>query len=380
MFKKAIYAITTEGRLAQLWDTHVWNIDFPAEYDREDLQTLRFQGSPAAVVHNPATGQKAIYAITTEGRLAQLWDTHVWNIDFPAEQGREDLQTLRFQGNPAAVVHNPATGQKAIYAITTEGRLAQLWDTHVWNIDFPAEYGRKDLQALRFQGSPAAVVHNPATGQKAIYAITTEGRLAQLWDTHVWNIDFPAEHGREDLQTLRFQGSPAVVVHNPATGQKAIYAITTEGRLAQLWDTHVWNIDFPAEHGREDLQTLRFQGSPAAVVHNPATGKKAIYAITTEGRLAQLWDTHVWNIDFPAEHGREDLQTLRFQGSPAAVVRNPATGKKAIYAITTEGRLAQLWDTHVWNIDFPAEHGREDLQTLRFQGSPAVCVLYGLQN
>jgi hypothetical protein len=64
-------------------------------------------------------------------------------------------------------------------------------------------------------------------------------------------------------------------------------------------------------------------------------------------------------------------------------VHDSVAGKKAIYVITTDGRLAQLWDTHVWNLDFPAEsgnvndNGEADFKALRFQGSPAVCVLYG---
>lgn len=36
---------------------------------------------------------------------------------------------------------------------------------------------------------------------------------------------------------------------DPKTGdQKSIYVITADGRLAQLWDTDVWNLDFPAGH------------------------------------------------------------------------------------------------------------------------------------
>ena len=36
---------------------------------------------------------------------------------------------------------------------------------------------------------------------------------------------------------------------------------------------------------------------------------------------------------------------------------DPETGdKKSIYVITADGRLAQLWDTDMWNLDFPADH------------------------
>ena len=51
--------------------------------------------------------------------------------------------------------------------------------------------------------------------------------------------------------------------------------------------------------------------------------------------------------------------TLRFTGTPAVFDRevDPETGdKKSIYVITADGRLAQLWDTDMWNLDFPADH------------------------
>jgi hypothetical protein len=36
---------------------------------------------------------------------------------------------------------------------------------------------------------------------------------------------------------------------------------------------------------------------------------------------------------------------LRFQGSVAVFPTNAAANKKSIYLLTTDGRLAQVWDT-----------------------------------
>jgi hypothetical protein len=102
-----------------------------------------------------------------------------------------------------------------------------------------------------------------------------------------------------------------------------------------------WNLDFPAESAGH--AELGFQGSPAVFPTNAAANKKAIYAITTDGRLAQLWDTDRWNLDFPAEGAGQ--AGLRFQNGPAVFPTNAAADKKAIYVVTTDGRLAQLWDT-----------------------------------
>jgi hypothetical protein len=98
---------------------------------------------------------------------------------------------------------------------------------------------------VRFQGSPAVFPTNAAGFEKGIYAITTDGRLAQIWDTDRWWMDFPAEQA--GFTDVRFQGSPAVFPTNAAGFEKGIYAITTDGKLAQIWDTDRWWMDFPAE-------------------------------------------------------------------------------------------------------------------------------------
>ena len=101
---------------------------------------------------------------------------------------------------------------------------------------------------------------------------------------------------------------------------------------------------------------------------NAAANKKSIYLLTTDGRLAQVWDTDRWHLDFPAEAAGQG--GLRFQNGVAVFATNASANKKSIYAITTDGRLAQVWDTGRWNLDFPAEAAGQG--GLRFQGIPAV--------
>jgi hypothetical protein len=73
---------------------------------------------------------------------------------------------------------------------------------------------------------------------------------------------------------------------------------------------------------------------------------KSIYVLTTDGRLAQVYDGAGWNLDFPAEAAGQ--ATLRFQGSPAVFGRDPVSNTKSIYALTTDGRLTQVYDGGGW--------------------------------
>ena len=111
------------------------------------------------------------------------------------------------------------------------------------------------------------------------------------------------------------------------------------------------------------LTSLGRRRGVAVFGRDAAGDKKSLYAITTQGRLAQLFDTTKWNIDFPAEATNQP--SLRFQGSPAVFGRDPAGNKKSIYAVTTDGRLVQIWDTTQWNLSFPAELANAG--SLRFQ-------------
>jgi predicted nucleic acid-binding protein len=341
--KKSIYVVTTDGRLLQAWDSDYWDTDFPAEAAGQGA--LRFQGSSAVFPTNAGANKKSVYILTTDGRLAQVWDTNRWNLDFPAELAGQGA--LRFVGKPAVFATNAGANKKSIYLVTTDGRLAQIWDTDRWNLDFPAELSGNG--GLRFEGSPAVFPTDAAANKKSIYVVTRDGRLAQLWDTDHWNLDFPAEAaGHADL---RFQGAVAVFPTNAGANKKSIYLLTTDGRLAQLWDSNRWNLDFPAELAGQSA--LRFRGAAAVFPTNAGANKKSIYLVTTDGRLAQIWDTDRWNLDFPAELAGQNA--MRFHDSPAVFPTNAGANKKSIYLVTTDGRLAQVWDTDRWNLDFPVE-------------------------
>ncbi|UVE19162.1 S8 family serine peptidase [Pseudomonas sp. LS44] len=341
--KKSIYTLTTTGRLIQIWDTNQWNLDFPAELAGHT--NLRFRGGIAVFPTGADVHKKSIFAITVDKRLAQIWDTDQWHLHFPAElAGNLDL---RFQGSIAVFPTNASGNKKSIYAITSDGRLAQIWDTNQWNLDFPAELA--GFADLRFQGGIAVFPSDVRANKKSIYAITTDGRLAQIWDTNQWNLDFPAE--RSGFADLKFQGSIAVFPTDAGSNKKSIYAITTDGQLAQIWDTNQWNLDFPAIlASRADL---RFQGGIAVFPIIAGANKKSIFVITTDGRLAQLWDTNQWNLDFPAE--RSGFADLKFQGDVAVFPINASANEKSIYVVTTDGRLTQIADTNQWSLDFPVE-------------------------
>jgi hypothetical protein len=310
-----------------------------------DNLVVNFKGRPAVFPTNARANKKSIYVLTTDGRLAQVWDTDCWILDFPAEKAGQG--GLRFQGTPAVFQTSTEGNKKSIYVLTNDGRLAQIWDTDRWNLDFPAE--KAGQGGLRFQGSPAVFQIYTGANKKSIYVLTTDGRLAQVWDTDRWNLDFPAETAGQ--RGLHFQGSPAVFPTNAGGNKKSIYVLTTDGRLAQIWDTDRWNLDFPAETAGQ--RGLHFQGSPAVFPTNAGGNKKSIYVLTTDGRLAQIWDTDRWNLDFPAEAAKQG--GLRFQNGVAVFPTNAEGNKKSIYVLTTDGRLAQIWDTDRWNLDFPAE-------------------------
>jgi hypothetical protein len=311
---------------------------------------------PAAFPTSP--GRKAIYAVTRGGRLAQIWDTNKWNVDFPTELADPPFNNLRFHRGVAVFPTNLAADKKAIYAVTTDGRLAQIWDTNKWNVDFPAELADPSFNNLRFQNGIDAFL--TGSNKKAIYAVTTDGRLAQIWDTNKWNVDFPAELAGPPFNNLRFH--KGIAAFPTGSGRKAIYAVTTDGRLAQIWDTNKWNVDFPAELADPPFNNLRFQDSIAAFP--TGSGRKAIYAVTTDGRLAQIWDTNKWNVDFPAELAGPPFNNLRFHKGIATFPTG--SGRKTIYAITGDGRLAQIWDTNKWNVDFPTELADPPFNNLRF--------------
>jgi hypothetical protein len=328
------------------------------------LAPCRYCAEVKGVGPTPMQGRlEAVHLITPGGRLAEVRNTSdSLGLDFPAELVNPAGATLRFQGSPAVFpVPQPAPAgmsrqQKAIYVITTAGDLVQIWDTNNpakrWNLDYPAQLAGS---AAKFQGSPAVFAVDTLNFKKSIYAIATDGRLIQLWDTDIWNLNYPAEFVDP---VVRFQGSPAVFAVNTANEgntKKSIYAITTGGSLAQVWDTDKWNLDYPAE--QYNIGPFKFKGSPVVFAVNAAGRKKAIYAITSDDRLAQLWDTNRWNINFPGELVNPRLRflsapvtlptTAGFDRPIVVFPSNAAAFEKTIFGITktTPPRFVQMWDS-----------------------------------
>ena len=129
----------------------------------------------------------------------------------------------------------------------------------------------------------------------------------------------PAAAPAATAAALDVTDCPAVFGRDPVANTKSIYSVTTDGRLAQVWDADRWNVDFPAELG--GFPGLRFAGCPAVFGRDPVANTKSIYSVTTDGRLAQVWDADRWNVDFPAELG--GFPGLRFAGCPAVFGRDP---------------------------------------------------------
>ena len=59
------------------------------------------------------------------------------------------------------------------------------------------------------------------------------------------------------LSSLGRRRGVAVFGRDAAGDNKSIYAVTGDGRLAQIWDTTRWNLSFPAELA--NAGSLRFQ-------------------------------------------------------------------------------------------------------------------------
>lgn len=342
--KKSICVITQDGRLAQLWDTTKWNMSFPAQAANQG--NLRFQNGVAVFPIDAANNLMSIYTITKDGRLVQLSNTaaNQWNVVFPAEAaGRRDL---RFQGIPAVLPIDAARNKKLIYALTTDGNLVQVWDTDTnkWLIDNPAKMSGYDRP---FQGIPAAFLADPTIPTRSIYALTKEeGRLMQVWNTDAstWAHGFPQ-------QGLRFQNGVAVFPTDAKNNKKSIYGITTSDELVHMWDTDIWNAFFPLQ-GVQNAP--RLQGIPAIIALQAyAPGRAQVYAISRDSKLVYVSPPTQgggWNFMYLANG-------VQFQGSPAVFPRPNL--KASIYALTTDGRLAQLWDDdsgwQIQHIDFPAE-------------------------
>jgi hypothetical protein len=324
--------MTDGGRFAKLEVSRgSWAISYP--FEAVGATSLRFQGQAACF-------RNELYAITTDGRLAHYWTESGGKIDFPAElAGGGGVRFL-----PGLAVLGTDLG-KSVFAITTDGRLAQVWDSKrwQWHIDFPAELAGSS--SITFQGTPGAL--HTRFG-KSVFAVTADGRFAQVWEDGAWHVDFPAELAGHT--GTRFNGQVNAASHS--LGPWTVVAVTDDGQLAKVWNDGAWHLDYPAAlsgHGG-----LRFQGRVDVDGHG-TRGEVEIFALVTDGRIAHFFDEGTWKSDFPAEiAGRPDL---RFTGGVFATVGTIPGSRQSAFAITADGVVAQLWDSDGWrwNVSFPSD-------------------------
>ena len=149
--------------------------------------------------------------------------------------------------------------------------------------------------------------NDPSDGTRAPFYTATAG-----WDPCTGWGSIDGTKLLNGIANLMYEtGARRVFGRDLARNLKSIYVVTTDGKLAQIYDQNGWNLDFPAEAADQgQFAGLRFIGSPAVFGRDPARNLKSIYAVTSDGRLAQIYDQNGWNLDFPTE-----AAVLRFQGS-----------------------------------------------------------------
>ena len=82
---------------------------------------------------------------------------------------------MRFQNGLTVFPTNAADNKKSIYATTTDGRLAQLWDADRWFLDFPLEYNYLALVPTNNLDSHENSVDNRLETTEAVEIISRGG-------------------------------------------------------------------------------------------------------------------------------------------------------------------------------------------------------------
>lgn len=270
-----------------------------------------------------------IYAVTAGGRLMQLWSENgTWHKDFPAELAGQP--NLRFSGS-ISVHQKTDNNTKVIAAITQDGRLAQLWDDDLWHLDFPCELA--GYPELRFANTIDGFARFTDVSRKNFYLVTSDGRLAQVWDESEWKLDFPAElGGRSDL---RFKPRVRVMKRSYGENLKDITLVSTDGDLCWLWDDDNWHVEAGIQ--RREAPEIAFPS--AFAMGSP----DFMWAIDETGRLVQLTADPAWHarfhISFPAEGLESPIALKAFDGQ---FVSARDTGGHPIFADRKE---RDRWET-----------------------------------
>lgn len=162
-----------------------------------------------------------------------------------------------------------------------------------------------------------------------------------------------------EWRSLRFQNGVAVFPTNATANKKSIYVVTTDGQLAQVWDTTSWNLVFPAALAEQP--ELRFENSVAVFPIDAAANKKSIYAITTQQQLAQMSETDRWRLEYPAIDVRVPAKKTTTVPAFPLTVNGEVTWKDGVHSYTTatihdDGRVTG--QMHTWsNNEVRGVHG-----------------------
>lgn len=295
----------------------------------------RFLANPAVLRLDTDPVRWVVYAVTTDGRLAQF--EHVdgrWRIDFPIDQ--EDLPAVAFAGT-VTVIHGAGPDAREIFGTSTAGRLVRvLLDGDRAMVDFPAEQaegapGQPPAQDRVFAGAPVAIEFDAAARKRLVYGLTRAGVLVELWgDGDRWQLGSPAEEAGDG--GLRFRGGLAAALAGKGTADvtKHVAGVTTDGVLVEL--TGKYGVRGATHYGEDS----RFRGDGIGMFTGPPDYHGLVLAaVTTTGRLV-CFDAAGRTLEPAAlaEHPESDF--ARVAGGAVA------DGWIHVHAITATGTIVEL--------------------------------------
>jgi hypothetical protein len=294
-----------------------------------------FHADPAVLRLGTDPVSWAVYAVTTDGRLAQFQHSDgQWRTDLPLDQ--EELPAVDFAGT-VTVIHGAGPNDREIFGTSTGGRLVRvLLDGDRVMVDFPADLaegapGQPRAQDRAFAGAPVAIEFDAAARKRLVYCLTSEGVLVELWgDGDHWQLGSPAEEAGD--AGLRFRGGLAAALAGKGTPQvtKHVAGVTTDGVLMEL--TGKYGRRGAAPYGGDS----RFRGDGIGMFTGPPDYNGLVLAaVTTTGRLV-CFDAAGRTVEPAAlaEHPESDFARV--------VGGADADGWIHIHAITTSGTIVEL--------------------------------------
>jgi len=353
---KSIIAATADGKLVHYHDVGQYMISPTQETPRYTwVDPLAKTAYPDLRVAGPISSRLELslvdgnniaffYCVTQEGYILELKRSGSmvsglsWKASLLTDSGVG--KSLVFAGGCTVVEPARATGASSCFAVTADGRLVQIRrpkDQTATQYSFPSE----EAQAfdLRFQPGVVAFEHGVNQERYTIFAITTEGRLAQLVFADGWQIGFPAE----SAWNTRVLFQPGLALQVYGLERISIYGTLLDGQLVHLIGTDRWIMELPAQF------VLDKPGSPfryrpgVTVARGDENGKReAVFVVARDGRMVHLVATleRGWVLSDMLSEGA--LKDVTFRPQPALMLRGgPLT--ECLVSITTAGELIQTW-------------------------------------